>query len=377
MNCTRKIVELPEQISHCGGEKEYEITIKNTGLLYQEIVLATIAGELSDEEFSLEEGEERTINLAITLTESTEINVSSALGLQTFNIPTNTAEYCTVPAINKESFVVRNAFAQLTIPIENEGFADGTFELSIDNNAELNSNELFIPVGETRNALINLDLSDREFGTYAFNLVVEGETTVEKTLSVEYKDKTIFQKGIRFLNNNPCLYLLGILSFLTIIALLLWIFINPKGKGNVKVTGIILAAILIITAIVLGLTKGTPEPLYPELTTEPTDLYFEIYEGETLTININEYFKDEDADNLTYKVLGDDINYDLNKGIIELRDGIGEYEIIFEAYDGEDYAESPEALIIIKEKPQITFLGFLVKYCLWLSWLALLLLSVL
>lgn len=373
-NCFNNNYIIPEEIIHCGGEKNYDLIIENNGLLDSKVFLWTNQGELSEREVKVSAGEKETLELEIASSEeNTFLSISAEQGNESFEIPTFIQTNCQIPNLLKDHFSSRNEFTQILIPIKNSGMESANYELSVDNDAYLDVDEITIDSGQVVNVLLTVDFSGRDFATYAFNLKLDNQ---DFQVIIDYKERTLLQKGFDFLLVNTCALIFAILVLIALILLLILVFIRPKGKGSKQKLGIFLFLILLISGSVIYGFKGLPEPLHPELEYDMKNLYFETYSDESLIINVSQYFEDADSDYLNFELNSEDsINYLLYEGILMFNVEEGNYFMTVTASDGKDLAESPEIMIVSKNKEKISLLTFFLKYCHWLNWLMLFIVS--
>lgn len=379
INCYDLQITVPQRITQCDEEAEYPIEIKNNGILDEEIT-AFVYGNasLSDETIKLIPNESKNLFLQINPQESLDeiltLNLTGNNGIhRIYNIPLRAATLyeCYEPRISKTNFDTTKQQFNTKIFVLNTGEKDANYTLTIDNNARINS-DLFIKSKESNQAYFEVDFSDRNYGTYGFTLLLETQgQTYENIISVDFKQRNLFQKTIDYLNNNYCLWIMIAILILIVFAIITLVFIPKSVFSNFWFkTGLIVIVILIIIGFFATFyLKGLPQPIAPKLENDLNELHYRGYVGDEFIFNLDEFFYDVDGDQLIYNISGDNINYLLINDTVTFS-GLeeGNYLVYFIATDRESETRSPPVTMEVRTKPSITFSQFILGYCSWINY---------
>lgn len=379
INCYDLQITVPQSITQCNEEARYPVVLKNNGILDEEITSYVYGNvTLSDETIKLMPNESKNLFLQINPQESLDetiiLNITGSNGIhKIYNIPLRAATLyeCYFPKISKTNFDTTKQQFNSKIIVLNTGEKDANYTLTIDNNAKINA-ELFVKSKESNQAYLEVDFSDRNYGTYGFTLLLETQgQSYENIISVDFKQRNLFQKSLDYLNANYCLWIMIVILILILLAIITLIFIPKSVFSNFwfKIGVIIVILLIILGFFATMYLKGLPQPIAPKLENDLNELHYRGYVGEEFTFNLDKFFYDIDGDKLIYNISGDNINYLLINDTVTFS-GLeaGNYLVYFIATDLESETRSPPVTMEVKNKPSITFSQFMLGYCSWINY---------
>ena len=238
----------------------------------------------------------------------------------------------------------------------------------------------------------NENIPMAEQGDYKFNVTIIPTNSIENVSSnyvftVSLRDKSfIYYAGV-WITSNP-ITLVSIIILALLLLLLLYLCISrpknlEKKKNRKKIfKKFLLGSIgLVLLLLILLLVFCPLKSIYPVLD-DNDNLNMSIYSGDTMSMDMSDYFNDPDNDNLSYfvklqtvgnrSVLNFSITFDDSNALINAGEGTsGIIPFWFYASDSDYFVKSDMFLLKVVEKPVFTFNDYINFYICYIVWLVL------
>lgn len=400
------VAETDDPLTVCPGEYTVPVVFDHLGWFEEDYSVTLDAPDfvtLTDDEFTLEPGENETIYLTIEAPDSDEdyqITVTGTLdnGKQfsdTFVLDLHSAMTCYGVQPTVETFTRVVGTTELVLNLQNKGTNYAEYDISLTNapdwiwiNTDKTPTSFGLGASERTTLSLGMDTTDVAFDGYALALevdVVDQDYTYTIPLTVTIRDKSFIEvgaeKAFAYFYNGDSLcrdfqFYLIILVLLALIALCIIKKKTPnykyKLKNRIKIQYrplIILILLFIIIGVIIYVTYGFPTtPAHAAVPDSTAKDIFVWAEDSQYTVNITQYFSDPDMDNLSYAVAGNKlIIASVEGGIVTftpLADWSGTEEITFIATDmyGDSTESTPFTLEVV-DVPEYTFWDWVFLYC--------------
>lgn len=388
----------------CCGEHSFALNIRNEGSTTETFRIATDAPSwfLAEEQtITLTPNENRNVRLLAAIpcvdrVEEIPITVSlerlpSLTKEFLFTLTTQTPHTCTAVELEPSTVRVDPETEMVSFIVRSTGSQGGTY--TITTNSSLYTpieNEIHLDPGAQ--GVLHLEpgnFTNRFFGRYPITLTLtHDDQTYTHDFWTEYTTLPWLTKAWRALTGfqmPACLWFAALLVVLLIIAIILFILGRHAliDEHALFVLRSVLIIGLFITLLTLGLLGLPSEDRFYEKPVEYQGTVLQWREGETLTIDLSDYFEDPDEDVLTYaSSQPKDISVDIEGDLAMLTPDpgfSGWSQIVFTARDSKGgVVDSPFIGLRVLERYETGMLDKLIHYCTQVNlWLFALLLFVL
>jgi hypothetical protein len=381
----------------CCGKKTYSLNVRNNGMYEETFYLklkSPMWAQLSQDTVTLQPGENKDLSLDIDvpcIDDQFEIKViaeAASTGLVAEDILTLhslTTQSCRKIKVLNDNIRIDEKTGNVDLIVQNQGIEDGTYSVAYTSEFFSTATDaLALAAGESKN--ISLDahnLAAYNAGVYLDELTMDEQTTGQsytETVKVTLGQRSIFLKFFDHVFSSPtcfAFFILGIVCIILAIILLCFkgildyfsegraLYFRRVPYSDTAATRIIIV-FLVIFIVLFAIAWAISSQKQYKLVQK--SLYFEMWEGSTLTIDAGNYFEDPDNDTLMYRASTTEniaFSFNQNKATITPDQHFyGERIFTFTADDGKDgIAESAVITLKVIPRPKYTLGYVFTHYC--------------
>ncbi len=383
----------PSNMDVCAGEQSLDVLIKNNGLFEENFTLKTNtkSAMFSDDFITLEPGEEKIVDLIISshnfsgeilfVVEAHSTRDLLKYWSDSIVLDIVSSRDCSKIFFPKKYFVYSRIYEEnVSLTVKNIGVEGDYFDIAYKGSdfLQLVNRSVFIPAGESFEIILN-KTRPHDFDEYFFNISLTSSSgeMYSKEFKLILTTTPLFAQLVDYARDSPCFIITTSLLFLSFIFLLSLLLFGAIFSRKVK---IILSSILIVSAIVLLIIMGLPERINPSLDESANPYEFNIYEGEKLKIDLEDYVLDPDNDTLIFSVIDEpkNLSLSLDNGVITISSEgfIGSDRFRVHADDGlGGDIITPRFNINVFERKSLSFFELYEFYCVHLNIVLLILLA--
>jgi uncharacterized membrane protein len=404
--CYGVSVAAPAQASACAGSLQVPFTITSSGTKPQQFnldVRSNTTTSIDDLNASINPGAQLTKMVSVDIpngdreyyvTLAAQSMYTSAEATTLVQGYSNETCYRVAPTNHK--FTVYTDQVMLPVVIRHTGVQPATYNVSYNGTfmTPVEQNITLLPDLETV-LHFAINSTDYETGRYVDRLMLSANGVDYVTdFEIKLEEKGFWQQFRDAVAWNHLFAFCSVVSFIAFVLLLLVLFLviglltgkvyyeNPTSIS--KATAGWVGGLLIILFLVLMIVSGLHIPRAYERPLQPSNasaLFYEMGQGEELTIDLSQYFTDPDHDTLTYSANQPEnlrIAISGTDAIVSSRPEFsGKETLVFTASDNRGGITDSNLITIsvVPYKP-VTLLQYWIYACWFLAWLFLLLVTI-
>ncbi len=330
-DCYEQVVQsLPAQQTACAGPTNVTVQVQNRGMYAQNFTV-TSSGDIYSHpvqsRFWLRPGEHKDVTLQMVIPDRTQTYDVTATATQSSGISTTTHipvhavsnADCTMVAPENTKYKVYTDAKVVPILITNTGIDAATYAVQWNSPLfRLNTTSVFLAPGEQAVLhLIPTNLSQNQGTTVGSLVLTSPRSQYRYDMSFQVSQKSWLTSAYESIafgaagSLDWCLLLVAIGVVLVVLALIVLLLtytgvlpkISFKEASKPAIVTVLLALMVLslIVAAILASQVTVPQQLAETPHgTNASALYYEVPQGNVLTINLAKYFYDPDLDNLTF-----------------------------------------------------------------------------
>ena len=395
--CYGLTVDTPSSISACPGEVYIPFPITSDGSRTQDLafeVRSNTTTYISSLTETLRAGEIVTKTVTAVLPDADRLwyVTLSAMGQYaqdetTIQIKAHSTESCYAIAPTQHEFSVWTDQETLPVIIKQTGIEPGTYTVSYTSSfMQVVEDEVTLAPGGTSVLHFTINATGYPTGRYVDRLMLSTKgVDYTNDFEIKLREKGAWQHFLDACRADDAFAVCSVTSVVTLALLIatiiaaaavisgLWAYRNPATRSR-EAWGIVGGILLIALLIAMLMTAPTIPRTYerPIGPSSPSDLAWEIGEGQSITINLTSYFSDPDSDRLAFvtsptKNLGVTIR-GTEATIVADTGFAGDEQLVFSANDGRGgYADSEIFTISVVPYRPINALEFWQRACWFLA----------
>ena len=358
-NCYEYNMDIVEKkIEKCGKDSfNVNIKIKNVGNKRDDIALSYNGpnfGSLEDEEVSIEGNGEKIVKINFKNIRDEKntypivINMyhkGEVVQTDVFNLDVTSSDECYFIKSIDNDFTMQFDKDAFVVPVKNKGFFYGVYAVRLENAPSymsLENNKISLGMTEKKDILINIDSEQLDTNAKKYNngsligltakpsLIfthIDSDTSFESTFKLEIVNYPLCERAFSFVyftaNEILCMAFWIIIITLSLLTIFIQFIRRKSIKSTFKSKNKFLIfglGIWLIITLVIFTTFGVPFMPNSQLDNTNVSTQFQMYEDTTLTINLENFFIDEDQDIVEYGVetIDKEISYRQNGTLITL-----------------------------------------------------------
>lgn len=385
-------VGLQEDVYDCSGKYFYPVLLKNTGLVNEDIRVDVYGSEYitaMESNFALAPGEETEIILLADIPPAYALKkdirvVASVLGVEGITAEDSIyvnyldEQACFEVALLNQKTKMNFDEEQVNLILKNIGLEDAEYDLSYEGEgfALTNNYENLYSGEEVELVLEKINTSEQRVYKgilRAFTKSADEERTLiyELPVTINYHKESVFEKGRNYFVAEPCQFVSAVLLLLFLVGILIIIIRPDKARKNGMPTFMILLGIWIVIAIIFLAVTGIPH-LYETVKASEDPLVINMAEDSTYMLDLEQFFIDEDGDELDYLISEmDNVSVDISNGtafIVPEDDFFGSRRFRITAFDGKGGAtESPRMKLEVVDQPEYSGWTWYLHFCKYIN----------
>jgi hypothetical protein len=322
--CYGYTIEAADTISACPGNLTVPFTITSTGTQRQTITLDIMSNgttRIDSESVTLNPGQELAREVQVDVLDADRayyvtLNATTPFWSQqeTTTVRGYSTESCYAVNPTAHKFRVWTDQEVLPVVITHTGLQPATYNISYNGTfMQPQESSVMLTPGEQRIIHFNVNVSEHETGRYVHRLTMESHGVYYTTdFEVELREKGFweqFKDAVRWNGDFAFCSIISILALLVLIAVLIYAIgvwtggINTHPERTPKQMLTIIGSALLILFLV-GMIMSVPHlnrtyerPIQPA---NESALFYEIGQGQELTLDVASLFADPDRDTLTF-----------------------------------------------------------------------------